>query len=388
VGVYSVDMNEHKLIGNILAEDNDSDEEFLSRYTTTKRHVLLNKDELSQLQGSRSGSAPPLLLFPQTFWPEPKQAYAPAPTITSMMPELTPKDNNLYNVPTPSSFFMHPPGLTRQPRPQPPPSLNTGAAEFIPSSFAAAPVTPTTKPPSANRKLELSEFRGRVAEMARDQTGSRYLQQKIDLATPEEKQLIFDEIVPTSQLLMNDKFGNYVVQKMLEHGSRDQRRILADQLVGQIVELSLQTYGCRVVQRALDVIELEQKRLLIREFRGQVETCVDDQNGNHVIQKVVEVMPWEYVAFIVNALRARTVYWAVHPYGCRVIQRIIEHCPRPEVSDMLEALMHSAVDISKEPYGNYVIQHILEKGSPDDKSAVLDALKGKLKDLCKHKFAR
>lgn len=49
---------EHKLIGNLLADDNDSDEEFFSRYQTTKRHILLNKDELSQLTEHRSTSAP------------------------------------------------------------------------------------------------------------------------------------------------------------------------------------------------------------------------------------------------------------------------------------------------------------------------------------------
>jgi hypothetical protein len=52
---------------------------------------------------------------------------------------------------------------------------------------------------------------GYVVEFSGDQHGSRFIQQKLESATSEEKQVVFDEIVPDNALqLIQDVFGNYV----------------------------------------------------------------------------------------------------------------------------------------------------------------------------------
>jgi pumilio RNA-binding family len=51
-------------------------------------------------------------------------------------------------------------------------------------------------------------------EFSGDQHGSRFIQQKLQTATGEEKQMVFDEIVPDSVLqLIQDVYGNYVSVK-------------------------------------------------------------------------------------------------------------------------------------------------------------------------------
>jgi hypothetical protein len=47
-----------------------------------------------------------------------------------------------------------------------------------------------------------------------DQYGSRFIQQKLETATIEEKNMVFEEIMPHALSLMTDVFGNYVVQKV------------------------------------------------------------------------------------------------------------------------------------------------------------------------------
>lgn len=47
-----------------------------------------------------------------------------------------------------------------------------------------------------------------------DQYGSRFIQQKLETATEEEKNKIFPEILPNARPLMTDVFGNYVIQKV------------------------------------------------------------------------------------------------------------------------------------------------------------------------------
>jgi pumilio RNA-binding family len=47
-----------------------------------------------------------------------------------------------------------------------------------------------------------------------DQYGSRFIQQKLETASIEEKDMVFSEIMPQALTLMTDVFGNYVVQKV------------------------------------------------------------------------------------------------------------------------------------------------------------------------------
>lgn len=47
-----------------------------------------------------------------------------------------------------------------------------------------------------------------------DQYGSRFIQQKLETATTDEKNMVFQEIFPQALALMTDVFGNYVIQKV------------------------------------------------------------------------------------------------------------------------------------------------------------------------------
>lgn len=111
-----------------------------------------------------------------------------------------------------------------------------------------------------NRKYELKvsckliqDIVGCIVEFSGDQHGSRFIQQKLENATAEEKQMVFEEILPESLSLTTDVFGNYVIQKLFEHGSQSQKEQLANRMQGSILSLSLQMYGCRVVQKVFNI---------------------------------------------------------------------------------------------------------------------------------------
>lgn len=126
-----------------------------------------------------------------------------------------------------------------------------------------------------------------------DQHGSRFIQQKLEHCSDEDKASVFKEVLPHASRLMTDVFGNYVIQKVsnlrfhllllvcftcglaphiiflhlvssvyglyntflvsvfqfFEYGTPEQKKELADQLSGQMLPLSLQMYGCRVIQK-------------------------------------------------------------------------------------------------------------------------------------------
>ena len=208
------------------------------------------------------------------------------------------------------------------------------------------PETPTNNPSGrsnlleefrnnkSNHKYDLNDLRGHIAEFSADQHGSRFIQQQLENASTEEKNMVFNEILPKCLQLMVDVFGNYVIQKFFEYGTTEQIKQLSINIQGHVLSLSLQMYGCRVIQKllqALDEIDPTLKVRLVRELEGNVMKCVKDQNGNHVIQKCIETVSSPQIQFIIDSFSGQVYSLATHPYGCRVIQRILEYCQEQQI---------------------------------------------------------
>ncbi|KAK9127063.1 hypothetical protein Syun_015860 [Stephania yunnanensis] len=224
------------------------------------------------------------------------------------------------------------------------------------------------------KAFELSEIAGHVVEFSADQYGSRFIQQKLETATVEEKNMVFQEIIPQALSLMTDVFGNYVIQKAVplvglnaccgiidghavqdysclyesacgpvffEHGTAPQRRELANVLTGNVLTLSLQMYGCRVIQKAIEVVDLDQQKKMVAELDGHIMRC-----------------------------------------------RVLEHCNDPKTqSIMMDEILQSVCSLAKDQYGNYVVQHVLEHGKAHERSAIIKKLAGQIVQMSQQKFA-
>ncbi|XP_057287743.1 pumilio homolog 2 isoform X7 [Pezoporus wallicus] len=235
--------------------------------------------------------------------------------------------------------------------------------------------------------LQLRDLIGHIVEFSQDQHGSRFIQQKLERATPAERQMVFNEILQAAYQLMTDVFGNYVIQKFFEFGSLDQKLALATRIRGHVLPLALQMYGCRVIQKALESVSPDQQNEMVKELDGHVLKCVKDQNGNHVVQKCIECVQPQSLQFIIDAFKGQVFVLSTHPYGCRVIQRILEHCTAEQTLPVLEELHQHTEQLVQDQYGNYVIQHVLEHGRPEDKSKIVSEIRGKVLALSQHKFA-
>ncbi|XP_005110403.1 pumilio homolog 2 isoform X3 [Aplysia californica] len=235
--------------------------------------------------------------------------------------------------------------------------------------------------------LSLKELVNHVVEFSQDQHGSRFIQQKLERASPQEKAMVFGEILSSAYSLMTDVFGNYVIQKFFEFGSPDQKQTLAQRVRGQVLPLALQMYGCRVIQKALESIPPDMQVEIVKELDGHVLKCVKDQNGNHVVQKCIECVDPKFLQFIIDAFKGQVYNLSTHPYGCRVIQRILEHCTPEQTGPVLEELHEHTERLVQDQYGNYVIQHVLEHGHMEHKSKIVNTIRGKVLMLSQHKFA-
>ncbi|TDH65848.1 hypothetical protein CCR75_007201 [Bremia lactucae] len=255
-----------------------------------------------------------------------------------------------------------------------------------------------------SEKWGLAAIKGHLFIFAKDQTGSRFIQQKLEKADDRLKADAFNEIFPNSLLLMQDVFGNYVIQKFLEYGSLEQQQLLVELMTRNVLNLALQVYGCRVIQRALEVTQLEEQLALIRQLKGNVMKCAVDQNGNHVLQKCIEAASWKKAAainelmpqrcvtgkdiqFIVDSFVGQAALLSEHPYGCRVIQRVLEHCTPVQIRPLLDEIILKCRDLVKDQYGNYVVQHVISHGEPDQRDIVMQAVLPEIARWSQHKYA-
>ncbi|KIR28760.1 pumilio 2 [Cryptococcus deuterogattii 99/473] len=199
---------------------------------------------------------------------------------------------------------------------------------------------------------------GHIVEFAGDQHGSRFIQQKLEIATPEDRQKLFDEIYPNAYQLMTDVFGNYVTQKMFEHGDQLQKAALAKKMDG------------RVVQKALDHLLNEQRAKIVAELEPHILECVKSSNANH---RMINIGPPQSIP---DSFIGHVEELAKHPYGCRVLQKTFENLD--------DKMKRSLLD---EMHEYYVIQSVITVGEPEDRNKIISQLKGRIATLARHKFA-
>ncbi|KAK1925075.1 armadillo-type protein [Papiliotrema laurentii] len=234
------------------------------------------------------------------------------------------------------------------------------------------------------RRWELEDITGYLVEFSTDQHGSRFVQQKIEAAGPEEKQKIYDELMPYAYELMQDVFGNYVVQKMFELGDPEQKTALADKMRGNVLPLSMQMYGCRVVQKALEHVTTEQRAEIVAELEPHFVECLRSSNANHVIQRLITLDPPQSLS---SAFLGHFQELATNPFGCRVIQKMIEQLGDDMKRQILDEMHPISAMLMQDQFGNYVIQSVITVGSEEDRQKVVDRLKGQMLNMSRHKFA-
>lgn len=247
---------------------------------------------------------------------------------------------------------------------------------------------------------------GHIVEFCQDQNGSRFIQQRLEIAQEEEKIFILSEILPEIHKLRVDIFGNYVVQKLFDFGTAEMINEVKGTIIGNMVSLSNQIYGCRVVQKALEIVSDEGLLELLSELHDNILSCIHDQNGNHVIQKYIEVVNKRIIESKVKgdidmALRFKretkilldcvtedVLALSCHPYGCRVFQRILEHFDEEQKDHVLNCISSFHQQLLDDQYGNYVIQHVLRFGRTIDRDSILNiVVKNSLLHLSRQKFA-
>ncbi|CAL5329614.1 unnamed protein product [Camellia sinensis] len=256
-------------------------------------------------------------------------------------------------------------------------------------------------PPKCN---SLAEARAYIYLMAKDQHGCRFLQRMFDEGTPQDVQIIFNEIIDHVVELMMNPFGNYLMQKLLIVCNEEQVMqilLVITEEPGQLVRISLNTHGTRVVQKLIETLKTRQQiSLVISALEPGFLALIKDLNGNHVVQRCLQclsdkdnkryVCPSELCipsGFIFVAAAKYCVDIATHQHGCCVLQRCINHSTGEHLDNLVTEISANGLLLAQDAFGNYVVQFILELKIPSATSSLISQFEGNYVHLSTQKFS-
>lgn len=222
--------------------------------------------------------------------------------------------------------------------------------------------------------------------MAQDRTGSRLLQQKVPECSDQEREAIFNSLLPHLNELVYDQSANYVIQKLCEYANPEHQKVFLDFFLSELQRVVDHPNGCRVLQKFIECTTKQNISMIFVALRNNLVALCSSQNGNHIVQRFIESLP-DQVPEIIVAIEPHVLNLVVDNCGCRVVQRLFDKFPIAMLRSLVIKVLSNAAELATNQYGNYVVQNILESGSSDDITALIHAFTGHFYKFSIHKFA-
>ena len=129
--------------------------------------------------------------------------------------------------------------------------------------------------------------------LAKEQTGCRFLQKKLEEDSSFADRLLFPQLYENLLELMIDAFGNYLIRKLLEYINQENLEKVVKLVSHLILSLGLNAHGTRVIQKIIESIKSEKLfDLFLISFNPVMLDLMKEVNGNHIIIKFVSLIKY------------------------------------------------------------------------------------------------
>ena len=163
--------------------------------------------------------------------------------------------------------------------------------------------------------------------LIKDQSGCRFLQEKIKSNQYFANENLFPTIKNNIKELACDPFGNYFLQVLIEVLTYDNINILLDLIQTDFTYICICPHGTRVIQKIIEKIFTYEE--LMKKFISNLDSkdlgiIFKSPYGNHIIQKFLSTIhnP-EYTKFIYNYTLDNFMEIAATKHGVCVIQKCV-----------------------------------------------------------------
>ena len=213
-------------------------------------------------------------------------------------------------------------------------------------------------------RLDNIEIAKQAHNLAKDQSGCRFLQKKIEEETQFALSCIYPVILDHLLDTVNDQFGNYLIQKFFEYLSPQEIHKFLSLIGPSFAPIGINQYGTRVLQKIIDFLpnDIDNLNLFKSFITPNTVLFSNDVNGCHIIQKILTTKLFDN-SFIYHQLDLHIEHIANHKNGCCFLQKCTEKLTGMELERILNAIDKKAKILIIDQYGNYVIQHVMKINS-------------------------
>eukprot|EP00727_Mastigamoeba_balamuthi_P002598 m51a1_g12335 putative pumilio-family rna binding protein (1123) ;mRNA; f:491671-495824 len=206
----------------------------------------------------------------------------------------------------------------------------------------------------------LEEMKGQMYQLTKYQAGCRFLQRQLDdHGTPENVQLVFEEVYEHLPDMMVDPYGQYLVPKLMQHGTPPQRQAIVDKLLPDIVKYACNQYGSHGSQKMLVFLSPGQVQQVSEAIKPRMMELCKDVKGNYFVQAFLKLFPPDRTEFIYDFICENLMEVSGHKVGCTVVSKAVDCAPPAQLERLAQEVISRALVLMQDQYANYVVQHMI-----------------------------
>jgi len=223
---------------------------------------------------------------------------------------------------------------------------------------------------------------------AKDQTGCRFLQKKIEQNHEFANDILFPAISNDLLEFMTDSFGNYLIQKLIEIIDETKLEIIIKFIHPHFFDLGLNPHGTRVIQNVIECIKLDKNLYYLNKiFEPHIVELMKDANGNHIIIKYVNTIKFPKNQFLYKVIADNIIELATNKHACCAFQKCLNNGNELQVKTLIERIVENTYILMSDPYGNYLLQFVLSMNDYEANHNITTYFKNKIGYLSRQKFS-
>lgn len=353
---------EKKLIGNILLDRNDSEEEFLRSYLMPKRFSLLTTEDVLRIK-SNPYSPPNKAKLEQGFdfericsnHEEEFKATAKEQSGLNALKEKIAKGTSEQIQMIFDLSVRYADELIE----------DTNGSQLIYKVIENAPR-------QTINHLVMS-IHGKIAHLSLHPSGCRILQKILEYIDNNQRNRIIQELRGDIRQCMKDPNGNHVIQKCIETGSIAGIDCILATIEDDPYYWSIHPYGTRVVQRVIEFVPHSKINTILQTVTERTIDISKTQFGNYVVQLLIMKGSFQVRKDTIDSFVGKLAVLSKNKFSSIVLEKIVSILNTERVTAFANELFESEdiLNLMMNKFANFVIQKLIERANRDTQAMMI-----------------